>query len=315
MDSKSDDFATTFAAGVDGPGSATTWWRKRRVQAFALYLALLTLLFLKPLVQFAIYAYDSDLDSHMVWVVFIVGYLVYSNRSRRRPVLATGLAGAGVLSLIALASVAVSFWRSDLSVNDRLALTTFAFVGLIAAGGFLFLGTAWMASHAFAVSFLIFMVPMPDAMRVWLEGVLMRLSADAAGVFLSMTDVPFIRDGAEAFDLPGIHLVVARECSGIHSTWVLFMTSLLAAHKSLSSSWSRLLLVACVFPLGVIRNGFRIMVMGLLCVNIGPEMVDHPIHRQGGPIFFALSLVPLFLRLLALQRGERKRPPLEPIRA
>jgi len=313
MDFQSDDVATPFAAGASAPVPAR-WWRVPRVQGFALYLALLTLIFLKPLVRLAVYAYGSDLDSHVVWVVFIVAYLLYTNRSARRPALKTGLVGASVLGAAALLGVAGLLGGTDLSVNDHVTLTTFAFVCLVAAGGFLFLGTAWMASHAFAMSFLIFMVPMPDAMRAWLERMLMGLSADAANLFLNMTDVPFIRDGAEAFELPGIHLVVARECSGIHSTWVLFITSLLAAHKSLHGPWRRLLLVAFVFPLGVLRNGFRIMVIGLLCVKIGPQMVDHPIHRQGGPIFFALSLVPLFLLLLALQRGERKRSPLEPVR-
>jgi exosortase C (VPDSG-CTERM-specific) len=314
MDFKSDDLATTLAAGASAQLSAT-WWRMPRVQGYALYLTLLALLFLKPLVRLAVYAYGSDLDSHVVWVAFIVAYLLYTNRPAQPRTLGTGLAGGLVLGLVAVASLGLSFWLPDLSVNDQVTLTTFSFVSFVAAGGFFFLGTAWMASQAFAMAFLIFMVPMPDVMRAWLERMLMLLSADAASMFLNMTDVPFIRDGAEAFELPGIHLVVARECSGIHSTWVLFITSLLAAHKSLHSPWRRLLLVAFVFPLGVIRNGFRIMVIGLLCVKIGPQMVDHPIHRQGGPIFFALSLVPLFLFLLALQRGERKRSPLHPIRA
>ena len=33
--------------------------------------------------------------------------------------------------------------------------------------------------------------------------------------------------------------------------------------------------------------------IGLLCVHVGPHMIDSYIHRQGGPIFFALSLGPL----------------------
>jgi hypothetical protein len=42
----------------------------------------------------------------------------------------------------------------------------------------------------------------------------------------------------------------------------------------------------------------------MLCVHIGPGMINSIIHRRGGPIFFALSLIPLFLLLWWLRRGE-----------
>lgn len=34
-------------------------------------------------------------------------------------------------------------------------------------------------------------------------------------------------------------------------------------------------------------------------------MIDSSIHHRGGPIFFALSLIPLFLLLVWLRRQER----------
>ena len=76
---------------------------------------------------------------------------------------------------------------------------------------------------------------------------------------------------------------------------MLFITSLLASHLFLESPWRRIVLVAFVIPLGIVRNGFRILVIGLLCVHVGPQMIDSVIHRRGGPLFFVLSLVPLFL--------------------
>ena len=67
----------------------------------------------------------------------------------------------------------------------------------------------------------------------------------------------------------------------------------------------RLVLVAFVIPLGLLRNGFRVCVIGLLCVKFGPQMINSPIHHHGGPLFFALSLIPLFLLLWWLRSGER----------
>ena len=131
----------------------------------------------------------------------------------------------------------------------------------------------------------------------------MRASADVAAWFLTVTGTPLLRD-SQVFALPGIVLQVAQECSGIRSSWVLFITSLLASHLFIKSPWRRLILVAFVIPLGIVRNGFRILVIGLLCVHIGPQMIDSPIHHQGGPLFFVLSLGPLFALLWWLRRSE-----------
>ena len=116
--------------------------------------------------------------------------------------------------------------------------------------------------------------------------------------------MPFLRDGLE-FRLPDITLQVAPECSGIHSTWVLFITSLVAGQMILRRPWSRVLLCLVVLPLALLRNGFRVFVIGELCVHLGPRMIDSPIHHRGGPLFFALSLVPFFLWLYFLRQRER----------
>ena len=114
-----------------------------------------------------------------------------------------------------------------------------------------------------------------------------------------------LRDGT-TLALPGIVLRVAQECSGIRSSWVLFITSVLASHLVLQSPWRRIVLVTLVIPLAIVRNGFRILVIGLLCVHIGPHMIDSIIHHRGGPLFFALSLVPLFLLLSWLRHEESR---------
>jgi hypothetical protein len=54
--------------------------------------------------------------------------------------------------------------------------------------------------------------------------------------------------------------------------------------------------------LAILRNGFRVFVIGELCVHVSPSMIDSPIHRKGGPIFFALSLIPFFLFLVLLRK-------------
>ena len=101
---------------------------------------------------------------------------------------------------------------------------------------------------------------------MWLETASVLASADVAA-FLSDYRHSVVRDGT-VFALPGIVIQVAQECSGIHSSWVLFITSVLASHLFLRTRWRRFVLVAFAIPLAVLRNGFRILVIGLLCVHV-----------------------------------------------
>lgn len=114
-------------------------------------------------------------------------------------------------------------------------------------------------------------------------------------------NVPFYRTGL-AFQLPDITIQVAPECTGIRSTLVLFITSLLAGYFYLQRPWQRVALAAFVIPLGIARNAFRIVTIGWLCTRHGPEMADSPIHHRGGPVFFAVSLIPLFVMLILFRK-------------
>ena len=268
------------------------------------YVVLLTLLFIQPLARLMLHAWSSPLHSHIILVPFIVGYLLYYERralpSRGRQF----LPGAMLLAGIGAASLAAGLgWRDSVSLSGHLAFLVFAYASLLAAGGFVFRGLAWMKAAAFPFVFLVFMIPLPNVAVAWLEHASALASAEAAAMNFRIAGTPLVRHGT-VFELPGIVLQVAQECSGIRSSWVLFITSLLASHLFLKSPWRRLVLVAFVIPLGILRNGFRVFVIGMLCVYVGPQMIDSAIHHRGGPLFFALSLVPLFILLWWLRRQE-----------
>jgi exosortase/archaeosortase family protein len=159
---------------------------------------------------------------------------------------------------------------------------------------------------AFPIAFLIFMVPLPDRAVDWLETAYKLASTDAAHLFFLVSGTPVLRDGT-VFQLPGIVFEVGQECSGIRSSLALFLTSMVASHLLLKTPCRRIVLVALVIPLGILRNGLRILVIGLLCVHLGPNMIHSIVHKQGGPAFFLLSLLPLFLLLWWLGNCERSR--------
>jgi exosortase len=223
MESKPEEVVAGVAIGQRS--GAWVAWRdlprpqRRRIGGCAAYIVLLTLLFSQPLTRLMLYAAGSDLHSHILLVPLVAGYLLYVQRGSLPASSWRSIAGTALLGGIGLAAlVAGVAWRSSVSVNDHLALRALAFVSFVAAGGFLFLGSKWMAAAAFPVAFLIFMVPLPDAAVHWLERASVLASAEAAALFFTVTGTPLVRNGP-VFELPGIVLEVAQECSGIHSSW------------------------------------------------------------------------------------------------
>ena len=291
----------TFDIGRNGSRASHT-----RFVGFLGFAVLLTAVFIKPLFSLAAGAIHSQLDSYIVLVPFIAGYLIYTRRKQLPTDYGSSPWAIGpLIAAFAVLATALSLRRSggSLSYHDYLALMALSFVGFLAAGGFFFLGRKWMTAAAFPFAFLIFIVPMPDAMADTLERASALASAEAASLFFNLTGTPTLREGP-VFQLPNIVIQVAQECSGIRSSWVLFITSLLAANLFLKSGWRRAVLVCFVIPLGIARNGLRVAVIGNLCVQFGPQMIHSIIHHRGGPLFFVLSLVPLFLLLWWLRRGD-----------
>ena len=47
--------------------------------------------------------------------------------------------------------------------------------------------------------------------------------------------------------------------------------------------------------------------LAMLCEHIDPRMIHSWVHTHGGPLFFALSLVPLLILLLVLRTSEKQK--------
>jgi exosortase C (VPDSG-CTERM-specific) len=273
-----------------------------RLTWFGAYCGLITLVFAKPLVSLCVLALRNDLHSYIPAIPFVSAYVLWLKPRSVRPY-TRSLRSTAAFALVAVAAAAVGIAFHGLSASDARSLMVLAYLLFVVAGGCWFLGAQAMRAAAFPLAFLVFMIPLPDGVVSALEQGLVTASADVAELFFRLTGTPVFRQ-ANTLTLPGMVLEVARECSGIRSTLVLFITSVLVSYLFLQSSWRRLVLVAVVIPLGILRNAFRILVVGLLCVHIGPEMSESFIHRRGGPIFFVLALIPLLAFLGWLRRGD-----------
>lgn len=279
-----------------------------RVRKFLLASAVLLLGFSFPLYQVMVFALNSAFYSYIVIVPFISGYLAWIERARYFPSgtpLHPGWAAAlwaGGGGFLGWAGLLLSGGAKP-PLADLLALSMYSLVLLIAGSAGYFLGRRTLRLLAFPLGFLIFLAPFPVALETGLETVLQHGSAAVAEAFFDVAQMPVMRQGT-FMQLPGFAMQVAPECSGIRSTLALFLTSLVAGQLFLRSPWKRALLALVVIPLAFLRNGFRVFVIGQLCVQISPDMIHSWIHRQGGPFFFALSLIPFSLILFFLYQSE-----------
>jgi exosortase C (VPDSG-CTERM-specific) len=269
------------------------------------FLALLTLAFGKPLIGLIEYVTSSNLHSYILLVPIISGYLIYIRR-HQLPTTSTSAPGlASIAFLFGLATLIFAIKLSGGPIDKYFTFVALSFLGFAFGGVLLFLGREWMSKMAFPMWFLLFMVPLPDMIVDPLETASKLASTEAANLFFNASGTPVLREGT-IFQLPNITIEVAQECSGIRSSIVLILTSLVAANLFLSEGWRRAILVAFVIPLGIVRNGLRVWTIGTLCIQFGPHMINSIIHRRGGPAFFALSLIPFFAVLWWLRRSERR---------
>lgn len=273
----------------------------------AAYLVALSILFFIPLYRLAGLAVKEDLYSHTPLMPLISAYLVWVARHRLpRTVCPSRLAAIGFSSLGALCLAGWAFFAGrgvSLPLNDQLAWLMGAFVSFTIAGVFHFLGSGIARRVAYPLGLLLFLIPFPTAVRHGLEVALQHSSAEVAYWMIKIAQIPVLRDGV-VFALPGITLQVAEECSGIRSSFVLLITGLIGGFLFLESSKYRFWFALLTIPLGIVRNGFRVLTLSLLCVHVDPMMIHSFIHHRGGPIFFVLSLIPFFALLLYWRKKE-----------
>ncbi len=294
---------------------AATGTRKVRERWFLILTLVLVAAFSPLLWKLVRYAAVEETVSHVLLVPFICAYLVGIQRGARRAAhpsssdlpaqKLTPSLPPFIFGLFAL----VGYWiwgrSGQIHANDALALSTLSFYCFFIAIALSTLGWQTLRAYRFALVFLAFMIPLPLFVTNGLSVALQHASADASDFTMRLTGMPVYRDGL-GFQLPGLRIFVAEECSGIRSTLVLFITSLLAAHLFLRTRWKKIAFVLCVFPIGVFRNALRITAISWLTVNVDSGIIDSAFHHRGGPLFFVLSLLPLFALLWWFRKSDRR---------
>ena len=99
---------------------------------------------------------------------------------------------------------------------------------------------------------------------------------------------------------------MAEECSGIRSSLSLFILSIITGYLFLRTFSRRVILALAIFPITVVKNGFRIVTITLLANYVDMRfLTNHWIHSSGGIPFFAVAMGMFIPLVWALRRTEK----------
>jgi len=251
-------------------------------------------------------AKQTDYYSHIPLIPVISAYFIFR---KRKEIFGKSLSFCwpGLFIMAAGAMLRLVGQGLQANLNDYASLATFSAL-VFWLGSFLFLyGKEALRKAYFPAAFLIFAVPIPSVLMEKIISVLVRASTSVTNLLFKAIGVAFTREGS-IFDLPGLSIEVAKECSGIRSSLALFITGILAGHLFLKKFWKKGVLALAVFPVAVFKNGLRIVGLYLLSYHIDMRFIEGDFHHKfAGSVFFAVGLVLLGLILWFLRRSEVRR--------
>lgn len=259
-----------------------------------------------PLVSTLGLALRKDEYTHILLILPISAALIYlewrSGKAQPKPNFRSG----SVLLLLAVLAglVGSRWWRSvGLPPDIQLSLSMLALVTWWIGSVVSCFGSRVFRMCVFPLCFLLWLVPFPESALNGIVSFLQQGSASASHLLFAAAGVPVTQDGV-VLSIPGLTIEVARNCSSLRSSMLLWVTTMVLAQLLLRSTWRKAFVIAIAIPLAIMKNGLRIFVIAILSTRVDRGFMTGKLHLEGGVVFFMISLVVVFALLWILRRGE-----------
>ncbi len=281
-----------------------------RHAAFLGFVASTLLVFWNPLRALVSLAWNDERYTYLLAVPLLSAGMIALKRGRIFAMTEwSPKTGAATALLSLTVGLAAAMWAAGMGAVEGLSLYgAAAALAWIAGFGFCF-GKAAVKAAAFPLAFLPLIAPIPEFLMHKAEVALQYGSADVTHALMKLTGMTFFRDGL-TFALPGLNIEVAKECSGIRSSTVFWITAAAASYLFLTSAWSRLALIVLTVPILIFKNAVRITTLSWLGVNYSQDVLHGELHRQGGVPFGLIAialLVPAVVGIRKLEDWTRRR--------
>jgi exosortase len=257
----------------------------------------------KPCLTTLLLAWKAPEYTHVLIIIPISLYLAFKRRTAWVRSARVDPGPAIPLLLLSLPIGLWSSWTSFTAAGFGLFVSMFALVTWWFGAIVLCFGRRVFHVLLFPLLFLLWGVPWPEIVVSSVVIALQQASAFLTYLLFEFVGVPVAKDGV-VLSIPGLSIEVAKECSSIRSSLILLITSMVLTHLLLRSPWRRWLVILLTIPLSVVKNAVRIFTLSILATHVDPSFLTGRLHRQGGIVFFSLSVIALWLLIRALQERD-----------
>lgn len=199
------------------------------------------------------------------------------------------------LALIAFAAMirwvsAVAYFQT----LEPLALIPFIAGLTLLVGGWRAMRWAWPA-----IIFLVFMIPLPGALRGLSATTLQAIGTKATLFVVQTVGIPAVAEG-NTIQLRTGPITVADACSGLRMLMLFFAVCVGAAMILRRPLWERAVMIFSAVPIAIVANVARLTATAIL-YNIGmSDVVEERIHDGVGFLMMPLGIVLLWAEMSLL---------------
>jgi exosortase len=261
---------------------------------------LLTVLIYHPVMLGLFHAWQTNhYYNHGFLIPLISCYLVYRNREKLKTI-----SGKPSLYGIVFILLGILILFLDKYFLNVLFLSSIGMLIFIMGGILFVFGKDYLRALLFPISFLLFMIPVPDFIFDLMIGPLQLTASMIGKIILRILGVPVLRDGIY-LHLVSFSVEVDKSCSSMHSLIALSALSFVIAYLMMDSMGERIMIVASSIPLAIIANGFRLVLIIMLALWTGEMIFKSFFHPLSGKLFFLLALFILVLEAELIKRLHR----------
>ena len=228
----------------------------------------------------------TDEQGHGPIILAVAAWLLFNQRHALAALPTKPLPWLG-WPLLAFALLLFAFGRSQDIVMFAIGSQIILLVALL----LLFHSAAGLRLVWFPLFFLLFMVPLPEALVAAVTAPLKSAVSAVASSLLYAAGYPVGRSGV-IMTVGPYQLLVADACAGLNSMFTLEALGMLYMNLMRYSSVSRnVVLAILLIPTAFIANIVRVMILVLVTYHFGDEAGQGFVHGFAGMVLFMVALM------------------------
>ena len=271
---------------VDGKGRLPLWPAGLDGVVFALLALGFALLYVPTYAELAHTIWATDEQGHGPIILAVSGWLLYT---RRHDIAAAPVAPLPWLGwpILVFSMLLFALGASQQIIMFQAGSQILVLISLL----LIFRGPAALKAAAFPLFFLIFMVPLPEALVAAVTSPLKSAVSAVATNLLALLNYPIGRSGV-VMTVGPYQLLVADACAGLNSMFTLEALGLLYMNLMGYTSIRRnVALAVALIPISFCANIVRVMILVLVTYHFGDEAGQGFVHGFAGMVLFMVALV------------------------